>query len=162
MPAFTVILFTAAAAAAGPNAAFEISANGRRMQPLASALPSPTSTNSPSYGPTVSYAVSYATTIASKYASVSPSVSVSNHVIASPSASFVIDYVGGVSRSLVLGAFGNGIFILSSVLPALNNSNKDGQPLLPNWLIYLVMIIAAFICGVGQALLWTGQGYYIS
>jgi hypothetical protein len=37
----------------------------------------------------------------------------------SPASSFIIKKVGGVSRALVLGALGNALFILSSVLPAL-------------------------------------------
>jgi hypothetical protein len=37
----------------------------------------------------------------------------------SPASSFIIKKVGGVPRALVLGALGNGLFILASVLPAL-------------------------------------------
>lgn len=38
---------------------------------------------------------------------------------ASPSASFMIKRLGGVAPSLIVGAVGNALFILASVLPAL-------------------------------------------
>ncbi len=36
-----------------------------------------------------------------------------------PASSFIIKKVGGVPQALVIGALGNGLFILASVLPAL-------------------------------------------
>lgn len=78
-------------------------------------------------------------------------------------APFVIKRVGGVSRSLVIGAFGNFAFILASVLPALKRQHPESSLFIfSNWFIYLIMILTGIICGFGQGLLWTSQGYYIS
>jgi hypothetical protein len=69
----------------------------------------------------------------------------------SPASSFIIKKVGGVPRALVLGAFGNGLFILASVLPALKKQH-DGESnsfLYSNWFIYLAMIISGICCGIG-------------
>jgi hypothetical protein len=69
---------------------------------------------------------------------------------ASPSASFIITKVGGVSRSLVIGAFGNASFILASVLPALKHKHPESELfLLQDWFIYTSMIFTGIFCGFG-------------
>ena len=71
--------------------------------------------------------------------------------------------MGGVSKSLVIGSFGNAFFILVSVLPAIKHNNRESELIiLQDWFIYASMITSGIFCGFGQALLWTSQGYYIS
>jgi len=70
--------------------------------------------------------------------------------IACPSASYLIEKLGGVSRSLVVGAIGNALFIAASVLPALKKQNPESPSiLLTEGFIYLTMIICGIICGIG-------------
>ena len=56
----------------------------------------------------------------------------------------------GANLSLVIGAFGNSLFILSSVLPALKSQAVDKD----KWyfqesFVYSFMIVASLICGIG-------------
>lgn len=79
------------------------------------------------------------------------------------SASFIIKKVGGVSRSLLIGALASAVFILVSVLPALKKQQGESDSIfLSNGFIYASMVISAIICGFGQAILWTSQGLYVS
>lgn len=71
----------------------------------------------------------------------------------------------GTNTCFVIGAIGNGVFILSSVLPALaSQSPKDSDPewYLTREFIYFAMISSSVLCGFGQGLLWTAEGFYIS
>jgi MFS family permease len=75
----------------------------------------------------------------------------------------VIEKLGGVSRSLVIGCLGNTMFIAASVLPTLRKQDPESDSIfLSEGFIYSTMIVSGVICGFGQALLWTSQGYYIS
>lgn len=80
---FAYIILTGVEAA-GPNAAFEISANGRRLQPLATASPSPINSQSYSVGPTVSISASVSNYVTSgPIGPTATNPTISNHISAS-------------------------------------------------------------------------------
>lgn len=80
--------------------------------------------------------------------------------VLTPATPFMLKRLGGSARAMAIGAICCTLFILSSVLPVTQSENKDSK--ISDGAIYSGMMITSVFCGLGQAFLWTGSGFFLS